>query len=235
MPQSGYYDPFGNWITNQAFHPYNNHNAFHQLQTRNNQGSGVSIDQSDESGTSLASLKTRYNKTQGQLSAMKDDNDVLKRENEKLKQENAELCGKDEGSAKLVPTKHRAKGALKSSSEAMKALGEAGVNKATEAKTNEGDEADSTEMEMVLEQEEKASDDNQVDYPQVVDPTPEDEIDWDFEDLHEDEEVVVREVEVVEEKASERKAGEDGEANVVGKKRMVSMDGKKPKRSRNRK
>ncbi|TID18451.1 hypothetical protein E6O75_ATG06527 [Venturia nashicola] len=123
----------------------------------------------------------------------------------------------------------------------MKALGEAGVNKATEAKTNEGDEADSTEMEMVLEQEEKASDDNQVNYPQVVDPTPEDEIDCDFEDLHEDEEVVVREVEVVEVKASKRKAGEDGEANVVGKKRKASMDGKvhvaekKPKRSRNRK
>lgn len=316
MLQGGYFDPFGNWVSGQPFHPFNNSNnggGYVQPQVRNNQWrdeqQSVSNDQGDDAATSLASLKTKYNKTQGQLLAMKDENTAFKDENRKLVQENAELRersgtliknvadfgkmmrelearnkllraqldrgrgreasveedgvkqrkivvdedevdgllikgftsgkvksgGKDEGGVKTGPRKHREKGAMKNSREAMKALVEVGEKKEIEAEINDEGEAEIPEQEVVEEEEEEEDKESapkeiEIDFTVAVDANAEDEIDWDFDELDGVEEAVVPEVKAVEVKTVEvktkkRKAGEDGEANVVEK---------KPKRVRNR-
>ncbi|KAE9985766.1 hypothetical protein Vi05172_g6675 [Venturia inaequalis] len=317
MPQGGgYFDPFGNWILNQPFHAYNNNsNGYPPHQPRNNQWRNDQQSEipADDATVSLASLKTKYNKTQGQLLAMKDETEELKTENQRLIQENAELRersgnlirnvtdfgqmmkeleaknkllkaqldrargkevvgveeggvklrkvvavedevdgllikghvsgkiqsdGKDEGSDTLVPTKQREKCAMKSSSEAMKALVETGSTNETENETNEDDDAGVTEEEV---EEEVALEETEIDFTLAVPANAEDEIDWDYDELDEVEEAVVPEIKAEEVKTKKRKVSEDRDAGVLEKRRKVSENReahvveKKPRRARNRK
>lgn len=326
MPQSGFYDPYGNWIISPPpFNPYNNggnnNNGYsrpshHNNQWRSDQQSDNSADQADDTEANYSSLKTKFNKTQGQFLAMKDENAELKDKNEALKEENMKLretsgtlikhvedfgkmmkeletknkvlkaqlgkarekdtsvkengvdqadiiivvddnedlgitikgagagkvksTEKIEESAKPVPTKHRARGAMKDPSEAMKALIEAGEKQETEAEALKVEEAAVTETEAVEEEKEWApneddidltvdADTNQeddVDVTLVADTNQEDYIDYGIDDLNETEEAVVPEAKPVEVLMKKRKASEDEEASVVEK---------KPKRVRNRK
>lgn len=126
-----------------------------------------------------------------------------------------ESTEKVEDSAKPVPTKHRGKGAMKNSSEARKALAEAGEKK--EAEANKEGEAAVTETRV---HEDKIDwGDDPIDYT-LTGTIPENETDYGYDDLDEAEEAVVTEAE-----PKKRKTGGDEEASVVEK---------RSKRARNR-
>ncbi|QDS75869.1 hypothetical protein FKW77_001757 [Venturia effusa] len=322
----GYWDRFGNWISHhQPFSPYMNPNGYEHL-NRSKQWNhpdpqkgpqqGVFAGQTNEEALldELHDLQTKYNKSQGQYLAKKDEikslygeNSVLKKENEELTDENAELRatsesliknvkdfgkllkelevknkllkreldkarGKEVGAedigeeradsvaladgntgfsvkgaaaekikgienlevgTKLVPAQNRARGEMKNSSEAMKALIETEAKAEAEAEVEANKESEATvfEANLVKEVDEQEwapdEDEDEIDFDVLPGVAMEDEIDYGFDDLNEAEETMIADARPVETKMKKRKASDDEGVDVAEK--------KEPKRGRHRK